>query len=204
MKAQVQPISLVLVAGIIISLVSTAYFTGVPLIEKRIVISDYEAGKKFMYDLSENIVDLVNKGSGKIEIAVPKGKLYVVPYDADDPDNNSIVLLVSASHAVALNNTIPLMTNSMAEQDIYGEAKPRIITLDVQEAGVGYTMKFKMHFRELYTTTNPLRGYLIVADNEFRSTEGVFTVKFDGTTVVPNGAANMGDLYLSHIQIGSF
>ena len=60
-KGQVQAISLVLVAGIVMSLAGAAYFWGKPLMEKRSSMTDVATAEAFIIQLDKEIVDVAKK-----------------------------------------------------------------------------------------------------------------------------------------------
>ncbi len=199
-KAQTQTISVVLMTGIIISLAGAAYLWGKPLIEKRMTISDFTNALDFVLDLDKKIVDVVNSGSGSFEIDIPKGTLRVVPYGANDPDNNSIIYEILVSQPIAYNaSTILIKTESDDPVGMYGEAEPRIITLSTLSTGGNlYQLRFKIHYRELITKT---KGYRIALDSVSKSGNKRITVTFDKKEIQPLQASNNGDLILNYVKI---
>ncbi len=198
-KAQSQVISIVLITGIIISLAGTAYMWGIPIIEKRSAIADYSAALDFVLDLDEKIVELANSGSGSYSMPIEKGTVRVVPYNADSPDNNSVIYTVPVSQPIAEESSeVILRTASVDEVGIYGEAEPRIITMNVTKTGDSYLMKFKIHYRELDTRT---KGFRIALDTASANGQGSAIISYSRTETIPSGAANNGDLELSWVDV---
>jgi len=201
MKAQTQVISVVLLTGIIISLVGTAYMWGKPLIEKRTTLTEFSSAMDFILELDKRITDLANSGSGSFYVDIPKGILRVVGYNENDPDNNSIIYEIPVSQPIAYNaSTILLKTSSYDMIGMYGEAEPRIITLNViSNDDGGYTLRFKIYYRELDTQT---AGYQIALNPVATSNIATqrLTVSFEKKETIPGGASNNGDLILTHMK----
>ncbi|RLJ10366.1 MAG: hypothetical protein DRP15_00170 [Candidatus Aenigmatarchaeota archaeon] len=201
MKAQIQPISMVLVAGIVIAIIGTSLIWGIPLIEKRTTLADFSLAQSFILELDKKITEIASTGSGSYTLHIPTGYLRVIPYGSNDPDNNSIILELVVKQPLILNGTIPIKTTSLVENETYGEAEPRIITLTAESSGTGETrLKFKLHYRELDTTTLPLRGYKIALESPLETT-GDISITFVKNEILPNSAGNGGDLVLTYVRV---
>ena len=160
-KAQTQVITIVLISGIVISLVGTAYLWGVPLISKRTSISDFMASEDFIVKLDSKIVDLANRGAGTFSLTIPKGLIKVIDYGASSPDNNSIILDVLVSQPlISTDSNVVLKTSVLGENATYGEAEPRIITMSSKAYGSSYKLALKLHYREL-DMKDESKGYMI-------------------------------------------
>jgi len=214
LKAQTQTITIIIIAGIGISLVGVAYSWGMPMIQKRTTLNDYTSVLSFIQNLDSKITGIANSMAGQEEISIPKGILTVIPYDAvhpDDPaqlhpDRNSIVLEYIASQPMMVDGSIYLETDDIGEVALYGEAKPRIITLSAQSMGTGkYKYKFKLHYRELDTQVSPKKGYLIRLSAITATGDSRVRVSFDQTgdnpEVISGGAHNTGDLIATYVNI---
>lgn len=200
-KAQTQAMSIVIITGIIISLVSVAYIWGKPLIEKRSTIAEFTSIENFILELNDKIIDIANSGSGRHVIEIPFGTIKAIEYKQDDPNSNTLIFEHTIAQPIVLNATIPIKTNNLQEVATYGEAQPRMISMSVYPHDTAYIMNMKLHYRELDTNTLPRKGFLIklVPVSDFgRKT---ITLSFGGNVVIPGGAANNGDLVVTNIDV---
>ncbi len=81
MKGQQEAVSVILITGILIGVVGSVYFWGLPLIQKNKDISVLKDSERFMFDLNEKIKSVANSGGREqIRIDVP-GILVFDPLD---------------------------------------------------------------------------------------------------------------------------
>jgi hypothetical protein len=199
-KAQTQVITMVLLSGIVITLVGTAYMWGIPFISKRTSISDFLSAEDFLLKLNDKIMDISNSGSGEASLEIPKGLIRVFNSSDPGPDNNSIVLEVIVEQPlIAEGNKVFLKTNVIGENATYGDAEPRIISLSSQPYASGYKMTLKMHYRELDTKNPPYRGYKI--ELERGSITGSNQVVVSYRTTESKTAMNGGPLVSTKIRV---
>jgi len=198
-KAQTQVITIVLISGILISLVGTAYFWGIPLISKRTSISDFLESEDFVVNLDKKIVDLANRGSGSFSLAIPKGLVRVEPYDSSNPNNNSIILEILVNQPLISNSSsVVLRTNVLGENATYGEAEPRIITMSSQSYNPGYKLTLKLHYREL-DVKDDTKGYIIAIVRGSVTGSSEVVVSYGGTET--SESMNGGDLIRTKIKV---
>jgi hypothetical protein len=203
-KAQTEVITLVLISGIVIGLVGVAYMWGLPLISKRTAVTDFLAAEDFVVKLNDKIVDVANSGSGEATLTIPKGLIKVRPYNQTnfrDPDANSLILEVVINQPLILGNSVVLKTNVLGENATYGEAEPRIINLSSQSYGSDYKLIFSLHFRELDTRNEPLKGYLIAVQQGTVTGTSRVVISYAGTEVKLGSGANGQDLILTKIKV---
>jgi hypothetical protein len=201
-KAQTQAMSLVIITGIIISLVSAAYIWGKPLIEKRTTMSEFNTIQDFILELNDKIIDIANSGSGKYTIDIPFGSIRALPRNPTKPEmGNSLIFEHIITQPIVLNATIPIKTSSLRENATYGQAKPRMITMSVYPGDTAYDMQLNLHYRELDTNTVPRKGFLIelVPISDFG--KKTVTVSFGSTETLTGRAANRGDLIITKIKV---
>jgi len=206
-KGQGEVISLILIAGIVIGLVGTAYLWGAPLIEKRSTVIDVDLAKDFLYRLDSEIIEIANRGSGETTIDIPKGLLAVVPGDAADKDNNSVILEIIVGQQMLFPGTIVYLGDTRDEVGIYGEADPSILTMKGESFNQDNRILLKSHYRELDTVqASPLRGFRIVVNEGMGTVKGnsKVTVSFERTETITSGAANFGDLVVTHVSVIPF
>ena len=158
LPGQSSVISVVIIAGIVIAMVGVAYAWAVPVIEKRITVTDYNLIEGFMAKLSEEIVEVANSGSGESRIPIPKGAVTVLGYDYAGPVNNTIFIDFEVSQPIMIEGSVPILTSSLGEVAEYGKTEPRIITLSRSEDSTRNEMNMSMYFRELRSQTP--KGYI--------------------------------------------
>ncbi|MFH0832568.1 MAG: hypothetical protein V1900_02525 [Candidatus Aenigmatarchaeota archaeon] len=128
MKGQ-EAISVILISGVLIGVVSSVYFWGVPLIEKNMDISTVVNSKRFMEDLNEKIKYVANSG-GKdtITITVPGTVTF---------DGTTIELSVETKGTLYdLGGWIPLGKNTCTLNDgSWGVDNPATICVRSSQIG---------------------------------------------------------------------
>lgn len=199
MKAQTQTLSIVLIAAIVIAMVGMAYSWGMPLIQKRITITEFSAAQNFILSLDKKITDIANSGIGEASIDIPNGFASVVGYGYPGADNNSILFEFKTGQPMMTSTyTVLIKTSSFGEVGTYGEAEPRIISITRKMSGSEYGMQMKLHYRELDTET---KGYKIALNSISQSGERRVNIKFDKNVVQAGNATNGGDLILTYVDI---
>jgi len=206
-KAQVKPISAVLIAGMGIMLATTAYIWGMPLIEKGATINDYEEALAFIKNLDNKIISIANAQSGEESINIPNGIMTVIAFDIYIPYNNTIVLKFITPQPLVVGGSLFIDTNILGEVAEYGEAEPRTILLSGQWLETKRNILiFKLHYRELETHIVPQKSYKIMVNNLTASGSSRVIVSFDDTMLenpqnIPGGATDGGDLIATYINI---
>ncbi|MEM5812606.1 MAG: hypothetical protein QW286_02705 [Candidatus Aenigmatarchaeota archaeon] len=203
MKAQTEVVTIVLITGIVITLVGSAYLWGLPLISKRTAVSDFLSAEDFVVKLDNKIVEIANSGSGEASLVIsPKGLIRVYEHDESNPHNNSVIFeIVSKQPLLQGGNEVVLKTNILGENATYGEGEPRIITLSSQPYGQDYKLIFKIHYRELDMKNYPYKGYKIAIERGTISGTSSIKISYSGTEVIPGGAMTGSDLILTKIRV---
>jgi len=204
MKGQTEAVTLVLVTGIIIGLVGTAYLWGAPLIDKRTSTIDVDIGKDFINRLDDAIVEVANRGAGEKTLDIPIGFLTVYTNDTDNTDNNSLVLELPINQQMLFPDTIVYLGNSRDEVGIYGEVEPNILTMTGHSSGNLHLVYIRSRYRELDTDTmTPQRGFKIALNDGKEVLKGTsqVTVSFDRTETIIGGAKNNGNLIVTHVNV---
>jgi len=203
-KVQVQAISMVLIAGIVLALAGTAYFWGKPLLEKRSTATDVSSAESFMLELNSQIISIARSGGSK-SVVIPHIQGSAVSVNQT---GNEILFRFGAGQAMLDmgdgTGLIPVETYDMSPVGSYGDS-PRIITLTGQPAGNDqYLMTLRLKYREL-DATNPDKGYEIVILNGGNLAQNTapsrIIVSFIGTDTKSNGAKNGGDLIETNINV---
>ena len=206
MKGQSEAVSIVLISGIVIALVSVAYIWGVPLLQKRTASTDFSRTSAFIQHLDSRIVELANLGSGRETLPLPAGALRIVPDGKDDPLNNSLTLELTIDQPLVFGNGSTILGGSYAdvgqEVGIQGESPPGVITLQSRPLGSGFVVSMKLHYRELMTTETPARSFRISLtnpENQTRVGQNQITLTVSKTDIVPGGGTGGGDLFVTEI-----
>ncbi len=203
-KAQISPITIILVSGIVISLVGVTYMWGAPLIEKQSIKTRFAAAAAFMKSLDNTIVDIANSG-GSTEMEIPFGLAVVIP-DGREKDSNSITFQFSSSQPLISSNTTTYLgdvsyEDIAGEVGIFGTSRPGVISLSSQPSGQGVLVTMRLHYREL-DSSSPLAGYKISLEKVGRgSGPNKITLSSEGSETTAGGAANSGDLILTKINV---
>ena len=196
-KAQTEAMTIVIITGIVIALVGAAYLWGKPLIEKRSTAAEFSTMESFILELDNAIKDIANSGSGSKSLDLPFGQIRMHPMEnALNYTHFTPQQMMNSTYA------IPIKTANMQDSAIYGEAQPRIITLEVEPVDEVYEMLMKLRYRELVKNTYPRKGFIINLHQSGppAGTRSV-SVSFGGTEVVVSGASNGGDLIKTTVNV---
>ncbi len=206
MRAQISMISVVIITGIIIALIGVAYTWAVPMIEKRIAITDYELMEGFMLELNDKIVDIANTGSGEARIEIPRGILEVRGCEFNSEVNNTIILDFYVSQPIMTEGgSVPIETSSLDYIGEYGKTEPRIILLSRSSDEMYTHLNISMRYRELRSSTP--KGYIIALCPSTGCSGRVFggndvMVSFDKSVVESRDPFEGGDLTTIYITVG--
>jgi hypothetical protein len=201
-KAQTQVITIVLLSGILISLVGTAYLWGIPLISKRTSVTDFLSAEDFIVKLDQKITEIANSGSGEASVGFSKGSIKVVPYNDLSSDNNSITYEFPITQPLVMGKSVILKTSVLGENATYGEAEPRIINMTSESAPPDYKLNFNLHYRELDTRDQPYKGYKIALERGSITGSNQVVVSYDRTEILSGQRADkQGDLIVTYIKI---
>ena len=196
-RAQTEVITLLLVSGIVITLVGTAYFWGKPLIEKRAAANDFTLFQKFAEDIDAKISAVANSKSGSETLRIPGGSVRVIPMDTQSPDNNSIIIEFPLSQKLVLGDAeVYFRTSSTGLLGTFGQDEPRIITFQ-QAAG---TFRMKIYYREL-ELSQPRKAFRIALNPGSGQSSGSteLTIRYGGISAAT--ATNGGPLSLTTIIV---
>jgi hypothetical protein len=172
MRGQTTVVSIVILAGIIITLVGAAYMWSVPLLNKGETQTTFQTALDFAMGLNQKIVDMANTGGGEESLDIPLGSVKVVPYNSSDPRNNSIMLQFLVSQPLAFNSSKTYLGGASfldvtdPSTGIFGESQPSIISLEVEPLGTGYVATIQILFRKLVTKTAPVKTREIVLNSD--------------------------------------
>ena len=131
-KAQVQAITMVLMAGVVISLVGAAWFWGKPMIDKRTTMTEVSTAEDFILELDKQIVEVARSGGSKsVRIPAIAGTALKVNATGDPNFGNEIVFLFTTDQAMIEvgggSAEVPVETYDENPVGPYG-GSPRILT----------------------------------------------------------------------------
>ncbi len=158
MKGQTQAVSLVLISGILIGVVSSVYFWGVPLIQKNRDISILENSEQLMRALNEKIKSVANNGGRDTLTITGPGIMRF------DPVDGLFSYTIETDGTIyAANAEVPLGRNSCSVQN--GEwGKKDSDVLCVKSIGEAqYTTTYSLRYMRLDAGA---RSFLIRLDGE--------------------------------------
>lgn len=210
-KATVTPISLILIVFIVLVMIALAYIWGIPMIEKRTSMVNYESAENFMLRMDQAITNVVSAGGGQEEISIPFGKLSVIPHDAvpENANNNSIMLEFSLPQPLAIDRSVIYLGSvSFADQDketgIYGQSDPGVMNLTTQKEGDEYLYTINLHYRTLETFTAPVKGYKIAVRSSKPTGFSSVMVSYGSTDMVEGQSPSGGNLTRTFVDINVY
>jgi len=159
-KAQVQAISMVLIAGIVLALAGAAYFWGKPLIEKRSTITDVNTAKSFILDLDRQITE-VSRNGGEKSLKIPA--IPGASFKVDELNNGVLFRFVSSQQLMEMgegSTAIPVETYDDSPVGDYGDSPRRIYLTGEPVENNQFLLAVNMTYRQL-NAENPPRGYII-------------------------------------------
>jgi hypothetical protein len=201
-RGQVETITIVLIAGIIISLAGAAYFWGRPMMEKRSTLADVSNAKSFIVQLDKDIVETARSGGTRtLTIPMVSGSSFRI-----NATGNEILYRFVATQAVldvaeGATVSVPVETFDEAPIGLYG-GSPRIITLEATRSNGEYVMTLRLKYRELRSDVP--RGYEIVLQDGGSSTTASpssVSMFFAGTETESRGSSDGGELTKTLIRV---
>jgi hypothetical protein len=208
-RGQVETISIILIAGIIISLAGAAYFWGKPAIEKRSTLADIANAKGFIVQLDKDIVEVAKSG-GTRTVSIPK--ISGSSISIDGAANEILFRFVTTQAMLDMGEEgegeVPVETSDWTDPGPYG-GSPRVITLEAKKEGQQYLMTLRLKYRELNTQdgTTPT-GYKIVLEDGGSSAQGspgavsVFFSRIETESrPVPPGGGSGGTLTKTIVKV---
>ena len=177
-KGQVEPLTAVMITGLIIGSVGTVYVWGTPLLEKREAETEMVGVENNLIELQNTMIDVENSGQGSTERVTMD-----LPEDAElniDTTTNSITVQDTTSEPIYAEDTQFTLAGSnvtrTAEYDgedilygIEGVNDPSVLEVSTRSAGDGATqINYELRLNNLLTTTH-FGEVLVVRDLQLRS-----------------------------------
>lgn len=179
-SGQTEAISVVMIMGIIIALVFVAYVWGIPLIEKRETMAEFESAKAFALNVHDKIVEIANSHTGSYRFDLNGKNVKLIPLGktgADFPENTLAIQFFVKQPLIAFEGAedpalegyiylgAPSYSDTVRDVGTYGESSPGLISMKQERLGSTYTETIKMTFRPLITSGQPERAYKIALKN---------------------------------------
>ncbi|MFP4046056.1 MAG: hypothetical protein ACLFS3_03275 [Candidatus Aenigmatarchaeota archaeon] len=164
-KGQIEVVSAILLTGIMISLVSVAYFWGLPMIEKQKDRTKLRQTENFLKDLNDAVKEVArNGGRRQVNGEIP-GSLKFESATPPDHDNITIKFKTTGS-LMATGKTVYLVGNSNMEAPVTSEAG--IVTAYSEQIEDMYEIEMKLFYRNLTTIKGKNEVYRIDLHNQGR------------------------------------
>ena len=185
MKGQQQALSAILITGVLMGVVGSVYFWGLPLIQKNKDISVLENSEGFMLNLNNKIKNIANHGGREtMEVTVPG----IIEFDGDN-----ITLEIETTGSIyAENAPISLSKNGCSRTDgTWGVHNPEVLCLLTQCLGEGSdcgTYQTVYTLRYIQLNTEGLESYKIdlVGNRLFAGENDVIQIENKGTSLIGN------------------
>lgn len=147
LKGQTQVLSAILMMGVLIAIVASVFFWGLPLIQKNKDISTLNNAESFMKNLDDKIKYIANNGGKEqFKITVPG----IVSFDGDE-----ISLVVSTQGTIyAVEAPIPLgKTSCSGISGVWGQDDPDFLcVISHKLSDQSYRQSYSLNYRRLDTT----------------------------------------------------
>jgi hypothetical protein len=157
MKGQTQAVTAVMITGVIVGGIASAYVWGIPLIDKRQGQSELRSLESSVIGLEESIVSVSQSGQGsadEVTLELDNGRVEV-----NETGNYVDITTFSESSPYAVGTWRLLRGQSLqglsfgaGEYGIQGENTPGIVAVKSESASTS-AITYRVEFRNLRTTT---------------------------------------------------
>jgi hypothetical protein len=163
MKGQQEVLTPLLFTGILIAVVGSVYFWGVPLIQKNQDITTLHKAEDFMKNLNEKIISVANT-QGSDKIAIEAGTLHF--FNVEGPDamlrtgTGYITLDLNTKGTIySVGMPIPFVRNQTCHTEptyscIMGRHEPQIMYASSQDLEGAYATTYYLSYRKLKENEN--------------------------------------------------
>ncbi len=145
MKGVAEALSAIIMTGVLVGVVGSVYFWGLPLVQKNKDLSTLQESERFMNDLAKSIVDVVNSpGRQSMRINVP-GTLKF--------DGRKFELTVSTDGTIySTEGPVPLRRNDCAsDTGTWGVQEYATLCATSENDGKNYKTVYSLKFIQLDT-----------------------------------------------------
>src|SRR3989344_7570658 len=192
MKGQQEALSAVLISGILIGVVGTVYFWGLPLIQKNKDISVLESTEDFMSEMIDKIKLVANAG-GREQIMF--NQPGIVRFDG----YSIRVVLDTEGTLYAAEAPVPLSRNNAAlSSGVWGIDQPEIITVTANHiAESHYRNTFKLEYIPLVVNSQ-------IGNKEFLiKLVGTDSIGGQGSNVIISSEGTSDDVFGTTTRVNS-
>lgn len=208
-KGQSQVVSAVILGGILVVGISSAYTWAVPILEKNQDVDQLRSSIDSLRDLEQTIERVSTRGGSEtIEMQTAGGILVV------NPSNNAINYTIGSRAAyVSTSSWVPLNENDMLGVRLVGNGdstgiatqdKAGVLVGRAMQQGDTYRNVFHLQFRELQSL-NADTGYLInlTRSGNLQASEGTARIVVEdlGEQRLPGESAQGGPLVVRNVGI---
>lgn len=194
MKGQIEPVSAILITGILIGIVGSVYLWGVPLIEKNQDIAKIKNAEIFMKELNERIKLVANQG-GRVEmnVNIPATIQLADLYDAsgiNGKDNlNDISMRLSTKGTIySTGGWVPLTDNGCdATQRFVGSRGPDGLCVRARGIGDRYENEYKLQYAELLSPPSSAYQIELTGVAQTGGENDIIVIENEGSTVTTAG-----------------
>lgn len=149
-KGQQEAIAVILISGILIGVVGSVYFWGVPLIQKNKDIAILENSEKVIRNINDKIKFIANNaGRDQVKMDIPG----VVSFD---PESGELKIIVDTKGTIyAVNAPIPMGKNSgcLNTTGTFGINDPETLCVESMKiADDAYKTTYTLHYISLKNT----------------------------------------------------
>ena len=189
MKGQTQAVTAVLITGVIVGAVASAYVWGVPLVEKRQSQAELQQVESDAMALENSIRSVAESGSGssdQVDLSLGNGEVTV------NPNQNYIEFTTFAENAPYPIGSWSLLRGQSRQGlsfgagrfGIQGENSPGVVAVQ-RESGSSSVVTYRVEFRNLRTTTpsGPLLTQVDLQASGASTASGEVTVQMNNEGV---------------------
>ena len=195
MKGQIEPVSAILITGILIGIVGSVYLWGVPLIEKNQDIAKIKNAELFMKDLNSRIKSVANQG-GRVEmrITVPAvlqlGDLYnSAGVSGTDARKDISLKLQTKGTIYSSGGWVPLTDNGCdAGQRFLGSRGPDAMCVMAGSIGELYQNEYKLQYGELLSPPSTAYRIDMIGNDQSGGENKIVVIEHAGSRVENSGS----------------
>ncbi|MBI2971229.1 MAG: hypothetical protein HYY37_02295 [Candidatus Aenigmarchaeota archaeon] len=146
MRKGIQAFSAVLITGVMLGVVGSVYFWGLPLIEKNRDIATLENSERFAHELNDKIKYIANHGGrDRLQISVPGTVIF-------DNRSNSVRLAINTKGSIYVPGLISLSRNSCTmTRGIWGTDEPSSLCVETKQVDTVMEHDYRLTFITLDT-----------------------------------------------------
>ncbi len=186
-----QALSAILITGIMLGVVGSVYFWGLPLIEKNRDISTLENSERFMKELNSKIVYIANHGGrDRFQISVPGTVKF-------DSAANAITLEIETKGSIYIPGLIPLGRNSCTiVNGVWGSDESSVLCVDTRQ--IDDKMQHSYILRFITLDTAGVQSYKIelTGETDTGSEQGTIVIEGKGSSIARENSRDVAKTFV--------